>query len=654
MKPIYWSPVHDISSVTRGTWFYKHTMMPVESDVANQLEQGYMDIKPWTQTYEDEVAVCLEVGPEAEMKLLHRLWPTTEPSNTGPNVLDGASTDGNQEQDKDFRAKWLERYGHLENLASGLIDLDPQEKHYRLYAKSSVIYANAKDAQILKPSLLPSVARGRKPLLSIRKGRSIGVPVVRGFDHKAYDKLYPSKKTAMVRKAEIAAAASQSGAAATAQEREVCSACQGEEQRPQATDLVLVIHGIGQKLSERIESFHFTHSINAFRRELSLDLTSDEVQPWMREKSGGIMVLPVNWRTTLKLDDADMLAQNQRDNLGPKEFSLKDITPETIPAVRNLISDVMLDIPYYLSHHKPKMVEAVIKEANRVYRLWCRNNPGFDKTGRVHLIAHSLGSVMALDILSKQPTSIPKTLDLNSKRIHADMFEFDTKNLFFCGSPAGFFLLLNRAPLIPRKGRNKPGMEGDDVSPKVSGLTGTYGCLAVDNVYNIMHRNDPIAYRINACVDVDYAASLLPAAVPSTTTSWLESIGSVFRSKPLPARPPPILSALGPAAIPSVGTGRPPIAHLPSAVEMETHNFSHEETAERKMYLLNENGQIDYFLNSGSGPLEFQYLNMLSAHSSYWLLHDFVRLLVVEIGRRGGRDQTLPAMRAVKKAWVKK
>lgn len=136
--------------------------------------------------------------------------------------------------------------------------------------------------------------------------------------------------------------------------------------------------------------------------------------------------------------------EEEGEDLADRQYTLKDITPESIPAVRNLISDVMLDIPYYLSHHKPKMIQAVIKEANRVYRLWCRNNPNFEQTGKVHLIAHSLGSVMALDILSKQPTKLPKQLALKGKKVHDNMFEFDTKSLFFCGSPAGFFLLLNK------------------------------------------------------------------------------------------------------------------------------------------------------------------------------------------------------------------
>lgn len=67
------------------------------------------------------------------------------------------------------------------------------------------------------------------------------------------------------------------------------------------------------------------------------------------------------------------------------------------------------------------------------------------------------------------------------------------------------------------------------------------------------------------------------------------------------------------------------------------------------MQLLNDNGQIDYFLSGGGGPLSIQYLNMLSAHSSYWTLTDFVRFFVVEIARKQGKDGVLPVFRAEKK-----
>ena len=55
--------------------------------------------------------------------------------------------------------------------------------------------------------------------------------------------------------------------------------------RPHVTDLVLVVHGIGQKLSERMESYHFTHAINAFRRDVNVELGSDHVKAHLRSDS---------------------------------------------------------------------------------------------------------------------------------------------------------------------------------------------------------------------------------------------------------------------------------------------------------------------------------------------------------------------------------
>lgn len=117
-------------------------------------------------------------------------------------------------------------------------------------------------------------------------------------------------------------------------------------------------------------------------------------------------------------------------------FTLKDLQPPSIPIVRDLIKDVMLDIPFYLSSHKDKILEAVCAEANRVWEVFCRNTPYFQDKGRVHIIGHSLGSVIAMDVLSGQPTYVSECENLD--KLH---FTFDSSNLFCLGSPAGFFLM---------------------------------------------------------------------------------------------------------------------------------------------------------------------------------------------------------------------
>jgi hypothetical protein len=66
--------------------------------------------------------------------------------------------------------------------------------------------------------------------------------------------------------------------------------------------------------------------------------------------------------------------------------------------------------------------------------------------------------IQALDVLSRQPNA-PPPLDLDTAMPESRFFEFNTTNLFLLGSPAGFFLLLERGSLTPRNGREKPGAE---------------------------------------------------------------------------------------------------------------------------------------------------------------------------------------------------
>ena len=278
------------------------------------------------------------------------------------------------------------------------------------------------------------------------------------------------------------------------------------------------------------------------------------------------------------------------------------------------------------------MIQAVIDEANRIYHLWCQHNPSFISRGRVHFVAHSLGSLMMLDILSKQPTSVQAD---PSNRHTGSRFAFDTTNLTLCGSPAGVFLLLEQAALLPRRDSHKVLQENFIHLSKVAGEQGTQGCIAVDNVYNIINPYDPVAYHLNATVDASWAAALKTAYLPGSSASWFP-LSDMFTSR---------------AAVNiSTNEARPrPTPRLPSNVEMETHDFTAEEIAQERAYLLNDNGQVDYLLRYSAGPIGLKYLTMLGAHSSYWVSKDFVRFLVTETLRPPGREGTLPVMRAARK-----
>jgi hypothetical protein len=309
MEPIYWSPVSDIAEVVRGTWFYKDSMLPVEGDVANMLELGYVELRPWSDTWSDELNSAVEVGALGEMKVLHRLWPEKPPkvesrpatSNEMSAGLVVNTLDIAPETPEKEREETVQNACDLIDISTGPDGTDHKaggengfghDGRPRQYLKAGVIYANEKDAYLLRPNLQPSAYYGRRPLANyIRKGRTIGIAVTRGFDQEVWDRLHPPKKSVRAEKAREGVS--------TAQDRESFRRRQendpalAQAERPQVTDLVLVIHGIGQKLSERIETYHFTHAINAFRREVNVELGTDSVKKALRKDMGGIMVLPV-------------------------------------------------------------------------------------------------------------------------------------------------------------------------------------------------------------------------------------------------------------------------------------------------------------------------------------------------------------------------
>ncbi|KAI0965963.1 DDHD domain-containing protein [Xylaria arbuscula] len=636
MKPIYWSPVNDIATVLRATWFYRDDMRPVTPSVANQLEAGYRELKPHSETWNDELRCAIDVGPLGEEKVSHPLWPKIPDS---PRKKGEDLTEPVKSSDPFCAARCF----HGEAAAEGTLIPSANEDNssplqtQRKFEQYHVIYKDGKTAFLLKPSLRPSAYYGRRPVAKIMRGMTIGIPVVRGFDYEVWKTKHQKTRTQSRNtfQGESVPTLSNGG-----NRNEPCPACKAEKDRSQVTDLVLVVHGIGQKLAERVENYHFTHAINAFRRAMNVELNSDASRAVLRDGQNGIMVLPINWRQDLSFEDGGPMREEDKAHYAVEAFGLKDIEPKTIPAVRSMISDVMFDIPFYMSQHKPKMVTAMVKEANRVYRLWCRNNPGFAERGRVHLIGHSLGTVMSVEVLSKQPTSIPSLQP--SKPLQTQIFEFDTKNLFLLGSPVAFFLLLERGALLPRRGRLKPGADVVDAkSNDIVGDAGRFGCLAVDNIYNILAREDPVGYLLNGTIDPMFASSLKTAYVPSATPSFFQSVGSAVRGFV-----PGASSTSTDATNPSLA--KPLTMRLPSQLELEVHDFTREEIAEKKALLLNDNGQVDFFLRSGSGPLELQYLNMLSAHTSYWVNQDLIRMLCQEIGRKPGRENTLPALRAVK------
>ena len=130
---------------------------------------------------------------------------------------------------------------------------------------------------------------------------------------------------------------------------------------------------------------------------------------------------------------------------------------------------------------------------------------------------------------------------------------------------------------------------------------GKFGCMAIDSIYNIFYTNDPIAYSLNATVDVRLAAQRKPLAITSVTAPFYASVTAGI-SQYLPA---------------FVGGGekkliRPGTIRLPSGIEMSGPSGEERlkgSLGERRFSALNPHGNIDFYLAS-TGMSE--YLGMSS------------------------------------------
>ena len=98
----------------------------------------------------------------------------------------------------------------------------------------------------------------------------------------------------------------------------------------------------------------------------------------------------------------------------PQE-TMQNITLPSIQSMRGIINDTMLDVLYYRSPvYGQKMITAVADLLNKKVALYKAGFPNF--TGQVSLYCHSLGSVIAFDILNNQPRtdgSRPTAEDIN-------------------------------------------------------------------------------------------------------------------------------------------------------------------------------------------------------------------------------------------------
>ena len=325
----------------------------------------------------------------------------------------------------------------------------------------------------------------------------------------------------------------------------------GDAQDREIEHLVLVTHGIGQRLGQRFDSFNFIHDVNELRKTLkSVYAASADLQALNSELDGPlkncrIQVLPICWRQLLNFPRQGVEEHRREHDLadavpgGEEKYpSLQDITVEGVPALRNIVADLALDILLYQNAtYKDHISRIVASEANRIYGIFKERNPSFK--GKVSLIGHSLGSAVFFDVLSDQ-VKVKTVLENKSTRTSSKasdiLLDFDVENMFCLGSPIGLFQMLKGKTIAGRP----PSPSGDIPAPitgskddpdrtslsKASGPNSTPPTTGSTSdpvtsapkcreLFNIFHPSDPIAYRLEPLI-TPALSSLKPQPLPYT------------------------------------------------------------------------------------------------------------------------------------------
>ncbi|TPX53946.1 hypothetical protein PhCBS80983_g06098 [Powellomyces hirtus] len=578
--PVYWhGPTYDIR---RGTWFHAAfggSYLPCDENLSRQLEDGYKKFQPWHSTSAQSTpgtstsvssstpVTSMPGGPPAKapQSQHEQRWALFGPYMNQYVIYEGAHT-AIQHSD-DFGSK----IGRAVMNIGGTRLTRGWDEVEKLRSKTKAQVAKEKDRENMKAK---DQAKGKG--LETAPSPAVSKPAV---------ETDPAQKLGNGLSSIIPDITSSTGTitseqAQKLQEKTETEDYDGEEDgdRP-INHLVLVIHGIGQKLGERVEAVNFIHDCNILRRTIK-----DSSQQYATAKDqlkfskraglinmpddGGVQILPVQWRQKIQFGMArrPKPAAGDTDNQEPDpadlETTLDDITLDGVPSIRQLVSDVVLDVLLYMSpRYRQEMIKHVTAELNRIYRLFMQRNPKFN--GKVSILGHSLGSLLAFDILCNQPgkpgekptvepatlpspsSKRPQEVDLtdllhgatsaDDRKVNGIMerssikygdLDFDVDRLFVVGSPVGLFLLLKGDKIAARK----PGMpvhtqEEDGISSP-----------AVNAFYNIFHPHDPVAYRVEPMIEKPFGEQK-PVPIPYTkgglkgTIVGIQDLGSGIADK---------------------------------------------------------------------------------------------------------------------------
>lgn len=298
LSPAYWiGPVYE---VRRGTWFFQDGsgLKPCEENLATQLEEGYLKLRPWKvdvpQARPTESATADAQGPQPGVQ--GSLPADSAKAQPHPQGVGNGSTaspsDGQQYRlfgaymnrivaYQDASTAWLTTDDFMSRVSTTVYQKlggVPGTKVVRglVESKRPKETLDSRGPERKSTGKVPSCVTPEVPTTQTEKktGQHLTEPPASETSSIPEDTEIRPKSTLERQMSSLAgepqnpAELEEQARRQEEQEMEDLREVDGEDREREVDHLILVTHGIGQRLGLRLESINFIHDVNVLRKTL--------------------------------------------------------------------------------------------------------------------------------------------------------------------------------------------------------------------------------------------------------------------------------------------------------------------------------------------------------------------------------------------------
>jgi hypothetical protein len=298
LSPAYWmGPVYE---VRRGTWFFQDGsgLKPCEENLATQLEEGYLKLRPWrtgTAEIRSPESSALDGGQDSEPGAHGSQDPDSTKSHTQPQGGNGSSAPPSDPQQYRLFGAYMNRIVAYQDTSTAWLTTDDfmSRVSTTVYQKLGGVPGTKVVRGLVEPRRAKETSDSkwpeRKPAEKTPSGTSTETPATetrKSTESLSVDVPAPEPptelesterrpKSTLERQMSSLAGEPQNPAELEEQARrqeeqemEDSREVDSEDREREIDHLILVTHGIGQRLGLRLESINFIHDVNVLRKTL--------------------------------------------------------------------------------------------------------------------------------------------------------------------------------------------------------------------------------------------------------------------------------------------------------------------------------------------------------------------------------------------------